>query len=471
MIDNRLLLALCAGALLIACGDDEPGTDTPIPTPDAGNIGGGDGGTDGGTTPEPDAGPGTDTETPPPPPPVEDCTTDNDEDGNGLAGCADPACESLPICRPSGCDTLNCPEGTECGEATGFTCLYPETTPETYEPSETWAYISTIRLGPAPPSRNNTITEAQVAAGETGVCCFDITGSGFVDNGLAAIGANLGSLVGDLDELLTDFVQDGTAILLAEYKNGFDGTNPSQLHFFIGDAEGGTWDDWSEGNGTFTVTGAAFGPRGSLIQFNRGTFNSTTGAFASPPEQFSIVLPLASLGVELAGLEEVRLDILDARLEAALDPSQPTDTVNPTINGVEVGGARLGGYITLDSLFSQINQVFAGCGCATGSMGESPSLIYGDNIPGPGGRPATRYSISCSSSTYNVDACEAGTVCTDASININLVCSAIGLAASLLTPDFDTDGNGVNDSVSVGLRLGMVKATIGENFLTAADEN
>jgi hypothetical protein len=49
----------------------------------------------------PDPPPDSPPDSPPgQPPPEEDCATPGDEDGNGLADCADPACAAVPACQP-----------------------------------------------------------------------------------------------------------------------------------------------------------------------------------------------------------------------------------------------------------------------------------------------------------------------------------------------------------------------------------
>ena len=114
-------------------------------------------------------------------------------------------------------------------------------------------------------------------------------------------------------------------MLLAEYRDGADAffaSDPAaRLHFFIGStdsdndgAPNGTYDDWSTGNGTFVVEPLAYN-LGSLIQFNRGAYDSSTGGFVSPGERFLLSLPLDGL---LPGLGTVDLTIQGARLEASL---------------------------------------------------------------------------------------------------------------------------------------------------------
>ncbi len=312
-------------------------------------------------------------------------------------------------------------------------------------------------------------TEAQVAGGEAGaICCFDIDGDDTVDNGLASLAETLGAIAGDLNELLAEQLEGGGFTLLAEYKSGFDGTNPSQLHFFIGtndvDGDGTPDQDYADveaGDGIFLIQSEAFGPRGSLIQFNRGSYDAATGAFVSPAEEFFLTLPLDGL---IEGIGDVSLTINDARLEASLDTAEPTTTINLDVDGEELGGARLGGFISLDELFGVLDDIVQdSCGCAVGnSTGEAPEIIYGEGA----GTRADRYGIACNDNSFDISACEAGNVICD---NLSLVCgTGASLISSLQIADIDTNGNGIDDSLSVGIFVTMANATIAEGVFEGA---
>ena len=477
MLKNRIFLSLLASAALVACSDDD--TD-PVTTPgtDAGDAGDGSGGdtdvpdtdgsgepdteTDGTGGPEPDVQP----DVPVVPETETACGDGEDEDEDGATDCDDSDCEGNIVCQDdTGCG--ECPEGTECVDDT--ICLYPEIEGSgEYPASEIWSVLSGLQIAEALPA-GETFTEEQVAAGEVGaICCYDIDGDGAVDNGLGSLAETLSALAGDLNELLAEQLEGGGFTLLAEYKRGFDGTDPSQLHFFIGtnDVDGNgepdqTYDQILDGEGEFLITGAAFGPRGSLIQFNRGTFDEATGEFVSPAEEFFLTLPLGGL---IDGVGDVSLTINDARLEANLDPTEPTSSINPTFDEVEYGGARLGGFIELDELFGTLNDIVGeSCACAVGNTsGEPPVIIFGE---GANPRRPTQYGISCNDTSFDISTCESGNVICD---NIGLVCSTgAQIISTLAIADIDSNGNGIDDSLSVGIFVTMDTATLNEAVFEA----
>lgn len=478
MMKNRILVAMFASAFLVACGDDEPAAGDTGPVNDAGTDGSG-----GDTTPEPDADSDT-TDTGPEPdvapdvdpgPTDEICSGGEDEDEDGLVDCEDEEdCASASVCQIT-CteDPSLCIDGTVCVNGT---CVEAGVPIDEYVPSDTWAYVNRLQLGGQIPN-GQSFTEEQVSAGEAGtVCCYDVDGDGFVDNGLGTIASLAGSLLGggDLDETIAGALEDGTIVLLAEYRDGaeaFVASDPAaRLHFFIGSTDSdndgepnGTYDDWSTGAGTFVVEPLAYN-LGSLIQFNRGTYDSATGEFVSPGERFLLSLPLDSL---LPGIGTVDLTIQGARLEAALDTEAITDTVQLDIDGEEYGGARLGGYIALDDLFGTLDRVVEGCDCAVGSSnGEAPSICYGDDAADANACEdiTTRYKVACTDRSYDTTACdpEADSICVEF---LNTICGVGATAlSSIPLADFDTDGNGVDDSVTVGIWLTMNAATIAEGF-------
>jgi hypothetical protein len=479
MMKNRILVAMFASAFLFACGDDETTTGDTGVTPDTGTDGSG-----GDTTPEPDAGTDTDTTVEPDVTPDTGPTTETvcgdelDNDADGAVDCDDSDCATNVVCNAEPTctdDPTLCPDGTVCEDGA---CVEAGVPIEEYVPSDTWAYVNRLQLGGQIPN-GQSFTEEQVAAGEAGtVCCYDVDGDGFVDNGLGTIASLAGSLLGggDLDETLAGALEDGTIVLLAEYRDGADAffaSDPAaRLHFFIGStdsdndgAPNGTYDDWSTGAGTFVVEPLAYN-LGSLIQFNRGTYDSATGAFVSPGERFLLSLPLDSL---LPGIGTVELTIQGARLEASLGTTVETitDTQQIDIDGEEYGGARLGGYIALDDLFSTLDRVVEGCDCAVGSSnGETPSICYGDDAADENACDdiTTRYKVACTDRSYDTTACdpEADSICVEF---LNTICGVGATAlSSIPLADFDTDGNGVDDSVTVGIWLTMNAATIAEGF-------
>ncbi len=485
MVKNSLLLALLASLSLAACGGDDGGEGTVDPGPDAGDTSGG------GDTVTPDGGmPDTmvpDAEEDVPPQPVDEiCGNFEDDDLDGAIDCDDTDCAEFAGCALTCTDDPSlCGEGEVCEDGS---CVAGPVDIDDYEPAGTWAYVNRLQLGATVPA--NT-TEEQVAAGEAGpACCFDIDGDGFVDNGLGQVAQLAGSFLGDgadLDSTLAGVVEDGTIVLLAEYRAGFFGepTNPAKLHFFIGttdnDNDGEPNDDysvWGAGEGTFLIEPLSFGENGSLIQFNNGDYDAATGSFQHPAARFNLSLPLDGL---LPGIGTIDLTIQNARLEATLGTTAETvtDTTNLDIDGVEYGGARLGGYINLDDLFSAVARILDNCDCAVNAeTGESPSLCYGDSSEDPNGcedpasGPRTRYFVACGARSYDISACDADSICQQVPLICGTVAPALG---TLPLADFDTNapgepGFGVDDAITVGIWLSMVGANIGESFYAQETE-
>ncbi|MBI1908605.1 MAG: hypothetical protein HYS22_00315 [Deltaproteobacteria bacterium] len=94
-----LILAFCLSLFLLSCSDDKKEEGTPGPKPVVPGV----------VVPSPPGGEGDDDLSPGgggggtiPPPPVEDCEIEGDENGNGLADCADPACTANIVCQNPG---------------------------------------------------------------------------------------------------------------------------------------------------------------------------------------------------------------------------------------------------------------------------------------------------------------------------------------------------------------------------------
>lgn len=476
MKTTRYLFAILLAGGFAACGGDDPvdtGTDDTGADTDAGG-GDTDAGTDEGTDMGADLG--TDETPDMPPVPDEICDNEIDDDGDGDVDCADSDCADGAICNPvencaDGIDndgdgdidcadadcagTLACednacdPACTGDQECIGGACIDPVAL-EDYVPAGTWSYIANLKVpengGPAE-------------------CCFDFTGDGEIDNGLAQLLGLLGGLVGDLDATIEEAFVDGSITLLAEYRGeDVDAWKAEpRLSFWLGsndvDGDGTPDQDYDarfDGEGTFQVDSAVYTDYGAPIQFNSCTYDA--GELLTDPSIFVLTLPLDDL---LPGLGDLSLQIDSARLEAVLDNTDPTTSINDTIDDVEYGGAKLGGILKLAQIFDALDRAARTCTCAEGIDGTSAVIVHGENAD------RGRYTAACAQTSYNVDACGAdNSFCTDI---LNQVCGYASVIAAIPLADLDTDNSGVPDAITVGARLTMVNANIAGEWISTEE--
>jgi hypothetical protein len=453
MKNARILFAVLVTGGLAACGDDGGTTPAVDATTDTTPDGSGSDVVDD-TTPdvvddtvEPDAGDTTPEVTPDvveDTTPTEICDNETDDDGDGDVDCADDDCSSLLVCNPVGeCDPA-CEDGFAC---VGGGCVEDGLTPETYEPAEIWSYIAALQV-----PENGGAAE----------CCYDFTGDGEIDNGLAQLLGLLGGLVGDIDALLEEAFVDGTLTLLAEYRGAdIDAWKATpRLSFWLGtndlDGDGDPDDDYDarlDGEGTFRVEEEVFTDTGAPIQFNSCTYDA--GDLVTDPAIFILTLPLDDL---LPGLGNLDLQIDSARLEAALDDTDPVTSENETIDDVEYGGAKLGGILRLAQVFDALDRAARTCTCAEGIDGSSAVIVHGENAD------RGRYTAACAQTSYNVDACDpdANNFCAEL---LNQICGYASVIAAIPLADLDTDGSGIPDAITVGARLTMVNANIDDQWI------
>ena len=205
------------------------------------------------------------------------------------------------------------------------------------------------------------------------------------------------------------------------------------------DGDGTPDQEFSErtaGNGVFAIDTASLDEWGGIIQFNNTTY--TAPVFQAGPGEFRLNLPIDTGDFAL----NLDLTIQQATIRGAIAESA---------TGIESedDAISLGGVVSLDSIFSILNDLAADCECA-GFDSSMPVLTYGDN--------GTEYLVTCSQ-TPTGDCSGAGTVCE----NLGLVCSLIGQLVPVFgLGDIDTNGNGVVDHLSVGLQLSLTGATVAE---------
>ena len=456
MKNLRYIFALALVGGLVACGDDGGGTDEPTDT--GGTDTSGDAGMDAATdTPAPDAASeaGVDAA-----PEVEICDDGADNDGDDDVDCDDADCEGDDACPTTvpennatlcadgedndgdgatDCDDTDCAtfcvECTEGQEERGGECV------DVFDDSFAgpFSYVNGLQIPPR---------------GTDAECCFDFNGDGRVDNGLALLVGALGVLGGDLDieATLEEALADDDIALVFEWGKG---STEEGFWTYLStndvDDDGEPDQDFSvrsAGDGIFQILPEALDEFGALVQFNYASV--TDGVLTAGPSLFRLNIPIDAEGISLD---------LDLTIEQATVQGSSTETatgiasVNEEfdIDGevIEFGGWKLGGVVPLDQIGALLNDLAKDCACA-GFNPDEPVITYGDD--------GTQYNLACEQTPAGECTADDGVICE----NIALVCSFLPSLPSLGLNDIDTDGNGVGDALSVGIRVSGVGATLAD---------
>lgn len=464
------IMALSASVGLVACGDDaDSSTD---PTPDAGTT---EDVVDSDTPMEEDGMVGEDTTTGEDAteedttvePPAEVCDDGEDNDEDGATDCEDTDCAAAANCVEAGncadeidndgngdtdCDDAACADDeacAECGEGTIFVngnCVDTGLTPETYVPSDFVSYVNTLAIP---------------QSGTDAECCFDFNGDGEVDNALSSLVDLLGGLAGDIDveTLINDALSEDDIAILMEWTRW--AADPSEADFSLWlasndvDGDGAPDQDFADrvaGDGIFVLETESFDAdngTGSFIQFNRTSYEGT--ALDAGPSRFELSIPIPGIFEE-----PLELTIENARITGDMEETDGAiasipETLDTDGEDVTYGGAELGGVVLLDQVFGILDDLARDCSCVDGIDGSSAVLEFGDN--------GETYTAACVQTPGDASACteDDGILCEQ----LSLVCTFAGSIPSLVA-DVDVDNNGVDDALSVGLRLGWVGASLAD---------
>ena len=280
-------------------------------------------------------------------------------------------------------------------------------------------------------------------------CCFDYTGDGAPDN---ALGGLLGLVAQfapgtDVNGMIQSSIADGTIAILLEYV-GLDAANAAAdadltMNGFYGAyatfQAGGTTPDYDTaltGEGHFTVDPNSFieGTATPLISFAGAKIQG--GVLTAGPSLFTLNFPLMGM-------------LLSASVNGTQIEANVTAQMTDSASGLQFNDAKLGGYVKAEELAGAINAIMNGCTC----LGLSTDLITFDPY-------ATKPKLACDADAQNQIGSNTCTpddgICNDVATNISIVC----LGAGFISLDVDSDDNGFVDSISVGVRLDGVAATI-----------
>lgn len=348
-----------------------------------------------------------------------------------------------------------CSETADC--ATGETCVGGSCT-ETIgdDPEDIANYLASLRLG--------VVTELEVPReGET-ACCFDLNGNNRLDNaagrllGIWSDVSGEGAFVDQLDELLRYRIEDA---LVGVRGLEEDGNGRVDLAFFLGindiDLDGlpdHTLEQRAAGEGEHRIHASSVGETGANVQFPRTLF--TEGTFRTSASDFAFntpilqtcsfrfhETPLRPSGARCRGEESYDVVARGMRVEGAISIAGDGISTEPL-------GLRVGGAVRAEDIATAMNAMYSdGCRCA--GIGEDDDMIVVT-------RGASRVSFACAEPFRNPDlsTCVSGQrMCA----NIPNVCSAMPLVGPLA--DIDTNGDGVIDGFSFGLRATLSPTRLG----------
>ena len=481
---------------LFACGDDEPGsgqTDTStdtggrdVPERDRGaqtDVGEDVGDETGDTAEDIDSGePLPETET--------DCTDEIDNDGDTLFDCDDDDCDGiceicndlidnnddvLADCNDPWCsDSEYCPEqcnntrdddadgavdcdDSECAEIAR--CAEDTSTADTYSFSDQLSYFWRIQF-PATASQ----------------CCFDFTGDDRNDNALLQLLGAVPDYDGPTE--INAVVNEGQLGLLIEWLdtpislaagselsfNVFRGVPTVPAPVDSTPPHDPMDNDWLDGNGLFQIARDSFDDRGPGIRFRGGVIEDGSSTVLAGPASFRLTVPIPPLGTDLDVM--VNNTFVEMDLEVVTRDPGPDEvkTVPDEGGATSIAGGRLGGIILLEDMMTFFNNSAGMCDCSKPSTESFPLITFGET---PG---LAYYKADCIWEPLGTNdfgySCEPG-VDSPFCSTLDTLCSV--LPAMALFADVDSNGNGIKDAFSAGLRFDLVRAQLDDPPVEPAD--
>ncbi|MEZ4267969.1 MAG: hypothetical protein R3F39_16480 [Myxococcota bacterium] len=274
-------------------------------------------------------------------------------------------------------------------------------------------------------------------------CCFDFDEDGKMDNGLQALLGLLAQFLdADVDTLLQESIDDGTITLLLENAGLTDAANQASglaLNGFFAEAETDLATN-KAGNGTFLADPASFveGTKTPLISLDA---QIAAGKLTAGPALFQLSIPLGSL-VE-GSTASLDLTIENTRVKSDV-------SVGANGKGLTMANGQLGGVVPVAQFAVALNTLTADCACLGTSGADIIQVVSTD--PKKLKLGCTPAFNAATPTCTDAD----GTICTALGDNKSLVCPALGI----LPFDQDSDADGQKDSISVGITLTGVSATI-----------
>lgn len=305
-------------------------------------------------------------------------------------------------------------------------------------------------------------------------CCFDYNGdpSGNADDGLGSLLGLVGSIPGagdfDIQGTLDASIEDGTITLITDWRELPDTAGDVKFSILLGtndvNNDGELDDPFADndglctagtrcgGDGVFALDPVSFGDYGSQVQFNVGSLDS--GTVTAGPSTFQL-----TISIEALGSEPLLLTLLDAKIEADITVDSngvhTVDTVqNPdTEDEYFQAGGKLGGVIDAEEILTVLDDQFRGCTCANVDP-EQPVLSWELD------EQAGALVVSCTDNTGDATNECTGSGDGDGPLcgQITTVCGFAGFIGNVL--DVDRNNDGINESLSAGLRFAWTGAGI-----------
>jgi hypothetical protein len=340
------------------------------------------------------------------------------------------------------CDSnVDCTSPDEC---IGGACVPPVPDPDAYvtEAMTRWSsYVWAVQF----PSLFEPTPE---------LCCFDYNGDGVADDAFGGILELMIVLGGDPVGSVDSALENGELVKVFDWRELAQDLASGDVQLSVFD---GLWTDSTIhadrilGLGHTAFRRSSFGPFGALDQLNAGAV--TSGLVEVTGNQFTLTLPTFFVGDELATVH-----LLDPRLEATVIFGEPLQDSGLGLCSVDedrgpshtpqiVGGGKLGGVITADEILTHMDAFYRQCACA-GIDPDLPVLEWQEN------GTTQMFEISCTSNTGDPSLCDPDDPCS----NLDTTCGFIGILSNTL--DVDLDGTGINESWSIGLRLGFAGTTL-----------
>ena len=294
---------------------------------------------------------------------------------------------------------------------------------------------------------------------EPEVCCFDYTGDGVLDNAFGDLTATLASLGVDANEEMALAIEAGDITKLLFWKNlpALGSAGSFELEFGNGSWSGSdVYPARVAGEGEFIYDSNGLEGHPPSIQ---DCVVDETANFQCTGDTLPLPLSVGAAG----GLGDVDLNDVMIEGEYVADASGCAGLCSVNETAIEApvvhGGFKIGGLMHLDAYFDTLEQSFQSCVCF--GDGNVQLFEYGEGD--------SEYTFGCTAEGEQAaNECQA---CIDR--NMSLVCSLSG-PLIIGAADIDTNSNGVVDSFSVGVRMGVSGANIvgcsGDNCVEKPDE-
>lgn len=292
------------------------------------------------------------------------------------------------------------------------------------------------------------------------VCCFDFTGDGHPDDGY-------GVLVGLMKSggfgfepvlLMVSAIENGETVKVFDWRELAADLATGDVQVSIFD---GQWTDSTShqdrilGLGHTAFQRLSFGPYGAYDQLNTGIVTSGFVDIGGDQITLDLPWPWPVTGLVPLQLQESKLEAFvsygELQRDACLGLCSVDEDRGTGHDPQIVGGARLGGVIRAEEILTRMDDFYRECSCAA-PPGTTLSIEWQENIVNQA------FEIHCPVEPLAPDdfgyACLDGDPCGD----MHTACDFLPILGPTL--DVDLDGTGINESWSIGLRIGFAGTTL-----------